>query len=208
MDSSGQYDIDVVLTTRELSRMFKEIGLELRELESSDYDEIIGFGSGAGTIFGTSGGVMEAALRTVYETITGDEPSPLAFESIRGHQGIKVAEVDIDGTIVKVAITNSLGNAREILEEIQNGESPYHFIEVMVCPGGCVGGGGQPFSTNPNLRTARMKGLYKDDKQHVIRKSHENPQVKQLYDEFLGGPNSHKAHELLHTHYKARKTRA
>lgn len=208
MDSSGQYDIDVVLTTRELSRMFKEIGLELRELESSDYDEIIGFGSGAGTIFGTSGGVMEAALRTVYETITGDEPSPLAFESIRGHQGIKVAEVDIDGTIVKVAITNGLGNARQILEEIQNGESPYHFIEVMACPGGCVGGGGQPFSTDPNLRTARMKGLYKDDKQHVIRKSHENPQVKQLYDEFLGGPNSHKAHELLHTHYKGRKTRA
>lgn len=209
MDSSGEnHDIDVVLTTRELSRMFKQAGLDLHSLDSSDYDQIIGYGSGAGTIFGTSGGVMEAALRTVYETITGEEPESLDFEAIRGHKGVKTASVDIDGMEVKVAITNGLGNAREILEEIQAGNSPYHFIEVMACPGGCVGGGGQPFSTNPNLRRERMKGLYKDDKKQVIRKSHENPEIKQIYEEFLGEPNSHKAHELLHTSYTPRKTRA
>lgn len=209
MASSGQKDdIDVVLTTRELSRMFKQAGLQLQALESSDYDQIIGHGSGAGTIFGTSGGVMEAALRTVYEVITGKEPASLDFEGVRGHEGVKTASIDIDGTEVKVAITNGLGNAREILEEIQDGNSPYHFIEVMACPGGCVGGGGQPFSTNPDLRKERMKGLYKDDKEHVIRKSHENPEIKQIYEEFLGEPNSHKAHELLHTHYSPRKTKA
>lgn len=208
MDSSGYSDIDVVLTTRELTRMFKEAGIDLRYMSSSDYDSIIGHGSGAGTIFGTSGGVMEAALRTVYEVATNKELKDLDFLAVRGHEGIKRAQVDLNGNIVNVAIANGLGNARKILEEIKAGKCDYHFIEVMACPGGCVGGGGQPFFADVDRRAARMDGLYKDDMEYKIRKSHENPEIKEIYEKFLGEPNSHIAHKLLHTHYKDRRRNA
>lgn len=208
MDSSGYPDIDAVLTTRELTRMFKESGIQLKELEDSNYDEIAGYGSGAGTIFGTSGGVMEAALRTVYEVATKKELPKIDFEELRGHKGIKTASVALDGVKVNIAVTNGLANARKLMEEIKKGDTDYHFIEVMACPGGCIGGGGQPFNVEHDKRLARTVGLYKDDKNHKVRKSHENPEIKQIYAEFLGKPNSHKAHELLHTHYENRKTNA
>ncbi|QQK06870.1 NADH-dependent [FeFe] hydrogenase, group A6 [Miniphocaeibacter halophilus] len=208
MDASGYRDIDVVLTTRELARMFKENGLDISELEPEDYDSIIGHGTGAGTIFGTSGGVMEAALRTVYEVVTGEELDNVDFEAVRGHDDFKEAEVQVGDIPVRVAITSGLGNAKKLLEKIRKGEADYHFIEVMACPGGCVGGGGQPYTIKHDAREDRMEGLYKDDKQHDIRKSHENPEIKEIYEEFLGEPNSHKAHELLHTHYRNRYTKA
>lgn len=208
MSDSGFQDIDVVLTTRELARMIKANGLDLRTLPEEAYDSIIGLGSGAGTIFGTSGGVMEAALRTVYEVVTGEEPPSLDFEGLRGHAGIKEAEVDLNGTKVKVAITNGLGNARVILDKIRSGEADYQFVEVMCCPGGCVGGGGQPFTTDRTKRLDRADGLYKDDAQLPLRQSHKNPEIIEIYESFLEKPNSHKAHDLLHTHYKGRKTKA
>lgn len=208
MQSSGYSDIDVVLTTRELARMFKMYSLDLKNLPSSDYDSIIGHGSGAGTIFGTSGGVMEAALRTVYEITTGEELKDIDFDVVRGHEGIKEAVIPVGDLDVKIAVTNGLSNAKVIMEKIKNGEADYHFIEVMACPGGCIGGGGQPFTIKHDARKDRMKGLYKDDKELKIRKSHENPEILQIYEEYLGEPNSHKAHELLHTTYKDRRTKA
>lgn len=208
MKSSGYDDIDAVLTTRELARMFKVNGLNINELKEEDYDSIIGHGSGAGTIFGTSGGVMEAALRTVYEVATGEELENIDFEQIRGHEGIKEANVQVGDTLVKVAITNGLSNAKVILDKIRKGEADYHFIEVMACPGGCIGGGGQPYTIKHDAKKDRMEGLYKDDKQQKIRKSHENPEITEIYKEFFGKPNSHKAHELLHTNYTNRLTKA
>lgn len=151
---------------------------------------------------------MEAALRTVYEVVTGEEPPSLDFEGLRGHAGIKEAEVDLNGTKVKVAITNGLGNARVILDKIRSGEADYQFVEVMCCPGGCVGGGGQPFTTDRTKRLDRADGLYKDDAQLPLRQSHKNPEIIEIYESFLEKPNSHKAHDLLHTHYKGRKTKA
>jgi iron-only hydrogenase group A len=197
-------DVDFVLTTREAARMIKEAGIDFTNLNDEDFDEPLGVSTGAGVIFGATGGVMEAALRTAYETLTSKTLEKLDFEAVRGLQGIKTAEIDIEGMKVKVAVASSLSNARVLLEEIQNGNSPYAFIEIMTCPGGCLGGGGQPIPTDTAVRQKRMEAIYREDKNKALRKSHENPAVKELYREFLGVPLGEKSHHLLHTHYQER----
>ena len=204
MNGSGYRDVDVVLTTRELARMIKQSGFDFNKLTGEEFDAPLGLSTGAAVIFGTSGGVMEAALRTVYEIVTGKELANVDFEGVRGHTGVKEAEVDLDGKKVKVAIANGLKNARVILDKIRAGECDYQFVEIMCCPGGCVGGGGQPWGTTKATKEARMEGLYQADRDLPIRQSHKNPAVKALYDEFLGKPLGHKSHELLHTHYHSR----
>ncbi|MCM0760495.1 NADH-dependent [FeFe] hydrogenase, group A6 [Sporomusa sphaeroides DSM 2875] len=201
MNSSGYRDVDIVLTTRELARMVKQAGFDFNKLSNAEFDAPLGISTGAAVIFGTSGGVMEAALRTVYEVVTGKELANVDFEGVRGFTGVKEAEVDLDGKKVKVAIANGLKNARVILDKIRAGECDYQFVEIMCCPGGCIGGGGQPWGTTQATKEARMAGLYQADRELSIRQSHKNPAVKALYDEFLGKPLSHKSHELLHTHY-------
>jgi hydrogenase, Fe-only len=197
-------DVDYVLTTRELAKMFKLAGIDLLNLPSEEYDEPLGITTGAAAIFGATGGVMEAALRTAYEVITGKNLERLDFESVRGIEGIKEAVIEIDGLKLNVAVVNGLGNARKMLDMIKNGEKDYHFIEFMACPGGCIGGGGQPIPTTKEILSKRMKAIYEIDKSFEIRKSHENPAIQALYKEFLGEPLSEKSHELLHTTYIAR----
>ncbi len=197
-------DVDYVLTTRELAKMFKLAGIDLLNVPQEEYDEPLGISSGAGAIFGATGGVMEAALRTAYEVITGKELEKLDFEAVRGIEGIKEATVEIDGINLKVAIVNGLGNARKVLEMIKNGEKELQFVEFMACPGGCIGGGGQPIPTNNEILLKRMQAIYEVDRSLPIRKSHENPAIKTLYKEFLEEPLSEKSHELLHTTYLAR----
>ena len=201
MGRDGRQDVDIVLTTRELIKLIKYVGLTFQNLPESDFDSPLGYGTGAGAIFGASGGVMEAALRTVYEKYTGKTLERLDFQSVRGFEGIKEAEVDLGNRKAKVAIAHTLKNARILMEQIQRNESPYDFIEIMACPGGCIGGGGQPIGTTNAIRKKRMAALYEIDKNLPIRKSHENPDIITLYKEFLGEPLSGKAHELLHTHY-------
>ncbi|EQB88819.1 NADH-quinone oxidoreductase subunit G [Clostridium punense] len=202
---SGIKDIDIVISTRELARMIKEAGIDFQSLSNEEFDNPLGESTGAGVIFGTSGGVMEAALRTAYEWLTNKSLDKVDFDVVRGLQGTKEATINIDGTDVKVAIVSGLGNARELLEKIRSGEANYHFIEVMACPGGCINGGGQPYSNNRrDIIEGRMQILYNEDQGKAIRKSHENPEIKKLYEEYLGEPNSHKAHDLLHTHYTKR----
>ncbi len=203
-------DVDAVLTVRELARMIKSAGIDFKRLPDSDFDPILGESTGAGVIFGATGGVMEAALRTVYEVVTGKELENVEFTAVRGVDGIKEAEVDLNGTKVSVAVAHGTGNASELLELIKKGEKSYTFIEIMGCPGGCVTGGGTPIVSSCDLqyvdpKSERAKGLYTEDAGKAKRKSHENEEVKKLYAEFLGEPNSHKAHELLHTHYVARE---
>lgn len=213
MNASGAQDVDVVLTTRELGKMITEAGIDFHSLEDSEMDAPLGLGSGAADIFANTGGVMEAALRTAYEIVTGRE---IPFDNLRIHpvaglEGIKEAEIKIEGTVpewnflegvtAKVAVAHSLGHARDLIEKIRAGEAEYHFIEVMTCPGGCIGGGGQPRITTDEVRKARIKAIYAEDEGKDLRKSHNNPQVAQVYAEFLGSPLSHKSHELLHTHY-------
>ena len=193
-------DVDYVLTTRELAQMIKMAGIDMTSLEERDFDRLMGVSSGAADIFGASGGVMEAALRTAYELITGDELEKLDFEVVRGTSGIKEAEVQIGELKLKAAVANGLANVRKLMEKIKSGEE-YHFVELMACPGGCLGGGGQPIPTNDEVREQRLKAIYEIDRNKELRKSHENPYIKKLYDEYLGEPGSHKAHELLHTHY-------
>ncbi len=205
MKREGVQDVDYVLTTRELGRMIKMQGYNLEHMEDDSFDEPFGITTGAGLIFGASGGVMEAALRSVYEIITGTELENIDFHDVRGLDGFKEASVFVGDLEVRVAITNSLKNAKIMLEKIKAGEADYHFVEVMCCPGGCIGGGGQPRPTNNVVRLERIKGIYSSEKQMKLRKSHKNPAVLQLYDEFLGKPNSHKAHQLLHTKYEDRK---
>lgn len=210
MFSSGQQDVDVVLTTRELARMIKQAGIDFVNLPSENADSILGEYTGAGTIFGVTGGVMEAALRTAYNFITGENLGNVNFEMVRGLDGVKEAVIDIRGTKVNVAVAHGLVNVQYILDKVrtalQRGEkSPYDFIEVMACRGGCVGGGGQPYGATDEIRAKRAKGMYKDDELHVLRCSHDNPEIKAVYEEFLGKPLSHKSHELLHTSYKPRK---
>ena len=200
MASSGFQDVDVVLTTRELARMIKTAGIDFEALPESSYDSLMGDSTGAAVIFGTSGGVMEAALRTVYEVVTGEPLKSVDFEAVRGHQGIKRAEVDLKGTKVKVLIANGLANARQVMESIRKGECDATFVEIMSCPGGCVGGGGQPYG-NSRIKKQRMDGLYEADRRLPLRKSHENPEVKAIYEKFLGQPLGEKSHQLLHTHY-------
>ncbi|WP_346884866.1 NADH-dependent [FeFe] hydrogenase, group A6 [Clostridium sp. UBA4395] len=202
VNENNNPDIDVVITTRELAKMIKRSGLEFASLPSSDFDTIMGESTGAGVIFGTSGGVMEAALRTAYEWITNSTLEELDFKSVRGLEGIKEASLVIDGNKINIAIVNGLANAKNLLDNIEDTSNKYHFIEVMACPGGCINGGGQPYSNEQySLIEKRMNALYSEDANKVIRKSHENPEIIKLYDEFLGKPNGEKSHHLLHTHY-------
>ncbi len=204
-DTAAYYDVDWALTTRELARMITRAGIDIARLPEEEFDDPLGASTGAATIFGTTGGVMEAALRTVYEIVTGSPLPTLDFEAVRGLVGIKSAEVDLAGTKVRVAVAHTLKNARVLLDEIAAGTSPYHFIEVMTCPGGCVGGGGQPVRVDQAKRLARNAAMYAEDRRLGLRRSHENPSVKALYAEFLGEPLGHLSHELLHTTY-ARRT--
>lgn len=197
-------DVDYVLTTRELARMCKEAGINFVKLPEEEFDNPLGISTGAGVIFGATGGVMEAALRTAYELITGKPLARLDFDDLRGMEGIKVAEVDIAGSKIKVAVAHTLKNAGKLLEEIESGKSEYAFIEVMTCPGGCLGGGGQPIPTNYNIRLERARSIYLEDSNKGIRKSHENPEVQHLYEEFLKKPLGEKSHHLLHTTYTER----
>lgn len=205
----GLADIDAVVTVRELARMIKKAGIMFNMLPDGAFDAPFGLGSGAGTIFGATGGVMEAALRTAYETLTGEELENVEFTDVRGVQGIKEASYTIAGNEINVAVVSGTANAGKLLDMIKSGEKKYDFIEVMACPGGCVNGGGQPIQpasvrNNYDVRAMRAAGLYEDDKNLPVRKSHLNPDVKKVYDEFFGEPNSHKAHEILHTGYTVR----
>jgi NADH-quinone oxidoreductase subunit G len=194
-------DVDYVLTTRELAKLIRAYGLEFMNLPDGEYDQPFGVSTGAAAIFGVSGGVMEAALRTGYELISGKELEELEFVDIRGLKGIKEAVVDIDGEKIRVAVANGLENAVQLLKH----KEKYHFIEIMTCPGGCIGGGGQPISDVDNILELRMAGIYATDQKREIRKSHKNPAIIKLYEEFLGEPNGEKAHRLLHTHYMKRQ---
>ena len=217
MVTDGLMDVDAVLTTRELGRLIRRSGINFTKLPDEDFDtDIVHDYSGAGVIFGVTGGVMEAALRTVYFVLTGKEYDKISFTEVRGLEGVREASIDINGTMVNVAIANGMRGAKVLLDEIRAGTSKYQFIEIMGCPGGCINGGGQPYVRPvflPNedddiLDTyiqKRANALYSEDERQVIRQSHNNPQIKQLYDEFLGAPNSHKAHHLLHTTYSARE---
>ncbi|RJO74421.1 MAG: hydrogenase [Myxococcales bacterium] len=221
MGASGYKDVDYVVTTRELARMIKQAGLDLPKLPPSEFDDPLGLGSGAGLIFGATGGVMEAAIRTAYEIVTGEEVpfEKLRVEPVRGMEGLRVAELPIkkavkdwkflEGATLKVMIAHGLANARKMLDGLRSGElSGYHFIEIMACPGGCLGGGGQPIPTDIDIRTARAKAIYAEDEGMPIRKSHLNPVVQALYREFLTeGPCGHTSHKLLHTHYTPRGAR-
>ena len=216
MEVEGLRDVDAVLTTRELAKLIKRSGINFNKLPDEEFDQdIMGEYTGAGVIFGTTGGVMEAALRTAYFVLTGKEHEEVKFEAVRGMEGLKEASLNINGAEIKVAIASGMKNAKVLLDQIREGNSPYTFIEIMGCPGGCINGGGQPFVKPvflPNEETnildtykqKRAEALYKEDEKQVLRQSHNNTQVQQLYKEFLGEPNSHKAHELLHTHYVKR----
>lgn len=204
MCSSGYRDVDVVLSTRELGRMLRQNGVSFDYLPEGEFDSPLGIGSGAAAIFGTSGGVMEAALRTVYEVVTGKTLDNLDFEMVRGMEGVKKATLDLNGTAINVAISNGLSNAKQLLEEIKAGTSQNLFIEVMCCPGGCIGGGGQPWGTTNAARQKRMDSSYIIDRSLPLRKSHENPEIQKLYSDFLGQPLGERSHELLHTHYTPR----
>ena len=206
----GMADVDAVITTRELARMIKQAGIDFVNLPDSDFDSLCGESTGAGVIFGATGGVMEAALRTAYETITGKTLEDVEFHQVRGVEGIKEASINLDGKEVLVAVASGTGNATELLKRVKQGEKPYAFIEIMACPGGCVNGGGQPIvpasvKMDCDIRVERAKALYGEDRAKPLRKSHENEELKQLYADYLDKPGSHKAHELLHTHYKARE---
>jgi iron-only hydrogenase group A len=198
------YDVDYVLTTRELSRMFKESGIGFSNLPLEEFDNPLGESTGAAVIFGATGGVMEAALRTAYEVVTGTPLPDINFTAVRGMEGLKEAEVDLKGTKIKVAVAHTLKNARQLLDQIEAGKSPYAFIEVMTCPGGCLGGGGQPITTTWEIRKRRAESIYAEDANKPLRKSHENPLVQALYQEFLKEPLGEASHHLLHTTYERR----
>ena len=219
MECNGLRDVDAVLTTRELGRMIKRAGIRFDRLPDEDYDnDIVHDYTGAGVIFGVTGGVMEAALRTAYYVLTGKEREGIIFKEVRGFEQIREAEFDLAGVKVKVAVTSGMKGAKILLDQIREGKSPYTFIEVMGCPGGCINGGGQPYVREaflPNedadimetYKQKRANALYSEDERQVLRQSHNNPQIKALYDQFLGEPNSHKAHELLHTYYNPNRQR-
>ncbi|MGE5580836.1 MAG: NADH-dependent [FeFe] hydrogenase, group A6 [Bacillota bacterium] len=204
MNSSGFQDVDYVLTVRELARMIKESGLDFKSLPEEEYDAPLGISTGAGVIFGATGGVMEAALRTAYELYTGKPLDKIDFEPVRGLTGLKTATVDADGTKLRVAVAHTLANARLLLDKVKSGEEQYHFIEIMTCPGGCIGGGGQPIPTDTEIRQKRIDAIYEVDRDMPLRKSHENPAVQELYRTYLGKPLGHKSHHLLHTTYRWR----
>ena len=215
--TNGLKDVDAVLTTRELGRLIKRSGINFAKLPDEDFDnDFVGDYSGAGVIFGVTGGVMEAALRTAYFWITGKEYDKINFEQVRGFEGIREASLDINGMTVNIAVAHGMKDAKILLDDIRAGKSKYHFIEIMGCPGGCIAGGGQPYvkpcflpNEDDNIldtyKEKRAAALYSEDERQVIRQSHNNPQIQQLYKDFLGEPNSHKAHELLHTTYEAKE---
>lgn len=185
--------------------MIREVGLDIAKLPDEEFDDPLGRSTGAAAVFGTTGGVMEAALRTVYEVVTGKPLKQLEFSSLRGMEGIKTAKVDLDGKPIQVAVGHTLKNARRLLDEIASGASPFTFIEVMTCPGGCIGGGGQPIMATQEKREKRQQAIYAEDARKAVRKSHENASIQDLYKEFLGAPLGEVSHELLHTHYARRE---
>ena len=210
MKNDGLDNVDAVITTRELARMIKQANIDFVNLEETEFDNPMGEATGAAAIFGTTGGVMEAALRTAYEAITGKELKNIDFMDVRGARGIKKASVTIDGKEIKVAVAHGLGNARKVLDEIKEGKADYQFVEIMACPGGCIMGGGQPIVNSKtrmdvDVRKLRAEALYTIDKESVLRKSHENPVLIKIYKNYLGDIGGHKAHELLHTHYQKRE---
>jgi len=206
LGDEGLKNVDYVITTRELAMMIKETGIDFNGLDDEEYDNPLGESTGAGVIFGATGGVIEAALRTAYEWLTGHSLKHVEFNQLRGFEGIREASVMIGDTEVKIGVAHGLGNARKLLESIQRGESKYHAIEIMACPGGCIGGGGQPYHHgDASIIERRMQAIYREDEGKVRRKSHQNPDVMRLYEEFLGEFYGEKAHELLHTHYIARE---
>ena len=209
LSRDGMQDVDAVITTRELARMIKQANIDFTTLEDSEFDNPMGSATGAAAIFGTTGGVMEAALRTAQDTLTGKDLDAIDFELVRGEEGIKRGTVNVNGTDVKVVVASGLKNAKVIMDEIKEGKADYHFVEIMACPGGCVMGGGQPIKSSKvrseyDVRALRAGALYTIDEKSVIRKSHENPVVKKIYEDYLEKPGSHKAHELLHTTYVER----
>ncbi|MDF1568949.1 MAG: NADH-dependent [FeFe] hydrogenase, group A6 [Spirochaetaceae bacterium] len=209
MAASGHPDMDLVLTTRELARLIKRAGINFLTLPEEGADSPIGAYSGAGTIFGVTGGVMEAALRTAHILVTGEELKDVNITAVRGMEGVKVGEVPVGDVTLKVAVAHGMVNVRQLMDEVREAriagkEPPYHFIEVMACKGGCIGGGGQPYFTDEEVRQKRVAGIYSDDEKSTVRCSHQNPEITQIYKEFLGEPLSHKSHELLHTKYQAR----
>lgn len=202
LGNDGVLDVDISITTRELAKMIKQAGIDFLNLEDDTFDSPMGESTGAADIFGTTGGVLEAALRTAYEWATDEELEDVNFTSVRGLDGIKEASINIGGNVINVCAASSLGNAKQIMDEVRDGNSKYHIIEVMACPGGCVAGGGQPYHCGDYDKIkARAKGLYNIDTNKEVRKSHNNPSVNKIYDEFLGEPYSDLAHKYLHTHY-------
>jgi NADP-reducing hydrogenase subunit HndD len=202
-------DVDISITTNELACMIRKAEIQLESLRSEQFDNPLGLGTGAGVIFGATGGVMEAALRTAVEKLTGEVLTELEFTAVRGMNGVKEASYEVNGTTLKVAVVSGLANANALLTRIKNGEADYHFVEVMACPGGCVNGGGQPHQTAAvraltNVPAERAAALYRNDTASDLRKSHENPAVTELYNTYLGEPGGEKAHHLLHTVYHAR----
>jgi iron only hydrogenase large subunit-like protein len=217
MRDSGYKDVDYVLTTREVAHMIRQAGVDFLKLDEEKYDSIMGESSGAAVIFGATGGVMEAALRTAYEIVTGREVpfDNLNITAVRGMEGVREAAITIEGAKdewsflegveLKTVVAHGLTNARQVMQKVRDGKADWHFIEVMACPGGCLGGGGQPIPTTPEIRQKRADAIYSEDSDMSIRKSHENPEIQAIYKEYLGEPLGHKSHELLHTHYKERQ---
>ena len=205
-NSSGARDVDIVISTRELAEMIKEAGIVFETLPDDKYDNPLGESTGAAVIFGATGGVLEAALRTAADWVTGEDLKEIDFKAVRGLKGIKEATVKVGDVEVNAAIASGLGNARILLEKIRSGEANYHIIEVMACPGGCLNGGGQPYiKGDETVLQKRLEAIYTDDQNATIRKSHDNPYIKKLYEDFLGEPGSEKSHKLLHTHYTKRE---
>ena len=202
MCDSGYRDVDIVITTRELGRMIREAGIDFKNLPEENFDSPLGTGTGAAVIFGATGGVMEAALRTVADVLAGENLPHVDYEEVRGMEHTREAELEIAGKKIKIAVVHTLKSAMEMLERVKNGTADYQFIEVMACPGGCIGGGGQPVPVNSEIRKLRRKGLFDCDRANELRKSHENPEIIELYDTWLGKPLGEKAHNLLHTHYR------
>ncbi len=207
MCDSGYRDVDIVITTRELGRMIREVGLDFANLPEGNYDSPLGTGTGAGVIFGTTGGVMEAALRTVADVLTGKDLPKVDYNEVRGMAETREATIKIGDTEVKIAVVNTLSSAQRMLERVKAGKADYQFIEVMACPGGCIGGGGQPVPVNRQTREARRAALLDCDRRSELRKSHENPEIKILYDTWMGKPLGEKAHHLLHTYYSSKSVK-
>ncbi len=206
----GMRDTDAVLTVRSLARLLRGLGINLDKLPDSKFDNPIGESTGAGVIFGASGGVMEAALRTVADVVTGKDLKDIEYKKVRGIKGIKEATLNLNGKEIRVCVASGLANARQVLENVKSGKKQYHFIEIMCCPGGCVNGGGTPYIdydkvSRDEVVKLRSKALYKNDAKKEYRKSHKNPSVIKIYKEFFEKPNSHKAHEILHRSYKKRE---